>query len=88
MRTAFFFIVLFLGIKAYAGASDTTITGKTKNGGRIGTWRYYDASHHIVKLERYRHGSLRQTYIYNAGGRVIQRINKNGRVTHYKGCGC
>jgi YD repeat-containing protein len=85
----FLILVLVLGVlQAFAGVRDSTVTGKTINGERTGPWKYYDADHHLIKLERYRHGTLRQTYIYNEKGRVITRINRKGKVVHYRACGC
>jgi YD repeat-containing protein len=88
MRT-FFILILVLGVmQAFAGVRDSTVTGKTRNGERTGAWKYYNTDHQLVKLERYRHGTLRQTYIYNEKGRVITRISRKGKVVHYRACGC
>lgn len=82
-----FFFFLIPGFLS-AHIADTVVTGKMRHGKKTGAWHYYDASHHILKTERYHKGHLTQTYIYNAEGRVIQRISRKGKVTKLRGCGC
>ena len=81
------FIFLCLG-KCFASPPDTSVVGKSKNGLRYGTWTYYDAKQHILKVEKYRRGKLVQTYIFNSEGKVIQRVNRKGHVTNLRACGC
>lgn len=71
-----------------AHPADTVVSGKMRHGKKTGAWHYYNEKHQILKTERYHNGRLTQTYIYNAEGRVIQRISRKGKVTKLRGCGC
>ncbi len=81
-------LFLFYLTRCFSSPGDTIIEGKSKNGNRYGSWRYYDKDHHILKVEKYRKGKLKQTYIFNSSGRVIKRINRKGHVTNLRACGC
>ncbi len=89
MRIPFLFLfILFLGASCFAWPEDSIKAGKLKHGQRNGTWTYYDQNQHISKVEKYRKGKLRQTYIFNSSGRVIERINRKGHVIKLRACGC
>ncbi len=89
MRIILILLISFLySIQGVASPGDTTLVGKSKNGVRHGAWSYYDKTMHLLKVEKYRRGILKQTYIFNSKGQVIERINKKGYVTKLRACGC
>lgn len=88
MRISGFILFFFLCLGQVLASPSDTIIGKSKNGMRHGSWKYYDSNQHILKVEKYRKGKLVQTYIFNAEGRVIKRVNRKGHVTNLRACGC
>ena len=88
MRFSLLFCLLIMFGFAFASPPDSSGVGKLKNGKKSGSWTYYDANQHIMKVEKYRKGKLVQTYIFNSEGHVIERINRKGYVTKLRACGC
>lgn len=57
-------------VKMYNYETNTSITGKYKNGKKTGVWCYYDKTGVIQKKEYYSDGEIYQTVIFKEGKRI------------------
>lgn len=62
--------------------------GYYKNGLKHRTWDFYNEYGLRIKSEKWKAGVLMWQVFYNARGRTIKIIDKNGVVKELSGCGC
>jgi hypothetical protein len=88
MRLCFLLIFFFYAIGSFASPGDTIATGNIRKGVRSGKWTYRDSNSHVIKVEKYRKGRIVQTYVFNSEGKLTMRINRWGKVSKKRACGC
>lgn len=85
--------LLLFGVFCYfnnAKANDSSLIckGKTEtNGNKDGVW-ICKKNGRLNKKEVYKNGILTTYTLYNNKGEIIERKKKNGKIKHYKPCGC
>ncbi len=62
--------------------------GYYKNGLKHRVWSIYNEYGLRIKTEKWKAGVLVWQVFYNARGRAIKTIDKNGIVKELSGCGC
>lgn len=83
-------IGLFLFFNTSVKANDTTTicTGKLdKNGNKAGYW-ICKKNGLMIKKERYKSNQLISYMRFDKDGKIIETMNKKGKIKKYSSCGC
>ena len=87
-RVALVCFIFFSSNSAKAADTTTLCTGKLdKNGYKTGYW-ICRKNQLIVKKEKYKSNQLVTYILFDSKGKIIETMNKKGKIKKYSSCGC
>jgi hypothetical protein len=87
-RAALVYFIFFSINEAKASDTSTVCSGKLdKNGNKTGYW-ICKKNQTIVKKEKYKSNLLLGYILFDSKGKIIETMNKKGRIKKYSSCGC
>jgi|GEM_PF-2253857 len=73
--------------KAFNESGQLLFVGGYKNGQRQGIFKEYDGMGLLTRKTRYKNGKMKWMQVYK-DGKIIEYIDKNGKIRKAKNCGC